>query len=841
VSDQELDAELAEHVRRLTEANLARGLGADEARRAALLSFGNPDLVRETVRSRRSRLLEDLGRDLAHGLRTWRQSPALAALVVLTLGLGIGACVAIFSVVHAVLLRPPPFAEPQRLVVLREVPPGRGEELPVAPGKFLQWQREARSFHSLAAAAGTTYNATGDGAPALLYALRISANLLPTLGLHPLLGRNFTAADEVELDQENVAVLSHRLWQTRFGGRADILGRPLQLNGRRFTVVGVLPRNTPLPAHTDLFTPLGYSATNRANFSFPFLRVYARLAPHATLAEAQAEMTDLSARIGAAQPVARGWDVRVVPAVEALVGDVRPVLLALLGAVGFLLLIACANVANLLLARAGVRTREMAVRASLGATRGRLLRQLLVESLLLALLGAALGVALAQASLGLLARLPPDALPRASEVALDRWALAVALALAIGTGVGVGLLPARAATRPLTTRPRLRGALVIAEVALALVLLTGAGLLMRSFTRLIAVDPGFRPAGAAIGTIFLPRSLYPARPQHARFAQSLVDGLAALPGVTAAAVVTNLPFSGGVDPRTFTLTGSPATPAEQLPTAHHHRVSGGYFAALGIPLLRGRSFDDRDGADAPAVIVVNQALARAYFPDRDPVGQSLALTGDGPAEIVGVVGDVRAQRLEDAITFQIYRPFAQSPGRSFTYVVRTAGATTALPAAISRVVTALDPAQPTEGIRPLLELVGDSLARRRFALTLFGAFSLAALLLASLGIYGVMAYTVAQRTGEIGVRVALGARTATVVKLILLEGGRLVLAGLGLGVAGALLVTRTLQGLLFGVTPHDPATFAAIASLLTAVAAVACVLPALRAARVDPMVALRAE
>jgi putative ABC transport system permease protein len=777
--------------------------------------------------------------DLRHALRQLRRAPGFTAVAVLTLGLGIGACTAIFTVVDRVLLRPPPVLAPEQVVTVREVLPGSGEHF-VSFGAYHDWRREASAFEGLAALMRTTYNLTGAGAPLHPRAARISASLLQTLGVRPLLGRGFRADEELGADRESVALVSHGFWRRALGGRPEVLGQTIRLNGRPFTVVGVLPLQSPLAADLEIFTPLGFWRGDERNYQAHWLEVFGRLRPGVTAGQARADLAAVGARAARPQP---GWAVLVVPLVEASVRDVRSVLLSLMGAVAFLLLIACASVANLLLARATARARELAVRAALGASRPRMIRQLVTESLLLSLLAAALGIAVARIGVDLLLALAPETLPRAADIAVDGRALAFALGLAVLTGLTFGLLPAFQVTGlPLAeglrrgrleagSRQRLRRFLVAVQMAVALVLLAGAGLLMRSFLGLQSSDPGFQPRGALIADVFLPRNLYPDRAQHRAFAEQVVDRLAAHSGVDAAAVATNIPFADP-SPHAFRVAGEP-----EGAVAHHSLVSPHYFRAMGIPLVRGRVFAPSDGEGAAPVAIINQALARRFFPGQDPIGRRIDLAS-GQHEIVGVVGDVKLGPLE-APGPETYEPFAQRPSWNFTVVVRGAGA--GLSPAIAAAIAGLDPEQPTQDIRPLATLVAGSLARQRFALVLFAVFSGMALLLAAVGLYGVVSYLVARRTAELGVRLALGARTADVVGLVLAQGGRMVALGLLAGLAGALLLTRLLRGLLVGISPHDPLAYLAAAGALVLAAALACLLPAHRAARIEPMAALRME
>jgi putative ABC transport system permease protein len=798
--------------------------------------------------------------DLRFALRQLLKAPGFTAVAVLTLGLGIGACAAIFSVVNSVLLRPLPLPEPQRLVVVRETFPPTMPETSVASGRYLMWRHQAVSFESLGALTGMSFNLTGAGNPVHLYAARVTSSLLSSLGIKPALGRNFLPEEDVFSGQETVAMLSHGLWQRRFEGRPEVVGQTVQLNGRVHTIVGVLPPgDSVLPDRVEVFTPMGFQHEGfRRNLMGRSLQVYGRLKPGVTAAQAQGELNVINERIAREHPEVRGWGAKVTPLSEAVVGPIRPVLLALLGAVGFLLLIACANVANLLLARATARSREMAVRAAIGASHGRIVRQLLVEGLILAGLGGVLGVAIAQGGLAALLALAPRTLPRAARITVDARALGFTVVLAALTGIGFGLVPAFQAARlrlqetlkqgrgtgESGQRRRLRGALVVAEVAIAIWLLAGAGLLMRSFVRLAEVNPGFNPQEAQAATVFLPRPQYTTNEQYVRFARQAMAELAAVPGVQAVAVAANIPFSDvhltdtTATSRRFTIPGRPLDSDAEAPLSDWYRVSPDYFRAMGIPLLRGRAFEERDEPGGSPVVIISESVARRFFPGQDPLGKSIQIAGPAPSEIVGVVGDVKPRTLDGPAGLQTYQPFYLAPDNDIIFVVRAAGTTRVdLQGAIARV----DPILPVYDARPMTAFVGDSLARQRFTMTLFAVFSGVALLLAAIGIYGVMAYSVSQRTGEIGIRMALGAQTGQVMKLVLSQGGRLVGLGVLAGLGGALLLTRFLERLLFGVRAHDPLTLAGTVTVLVLVAALACLVPARRASRVDPMVALRSE
>jgi putative ABC transport system permease protein len=789
--------------------------------------------------------------DLRYALRQLARSPGFSATVVLTLALGIGACAAIFTVVDAVLLRPLPFAEPERLVMLNERKPPEVPMFVVRPNTFPYWKRLVTSFEGLAVVRDGSYNLTGQGAPVRVYTGKVTANAFPMLRVQPALGRTF-AVDEETPGKDAVVILSHGFWQRQLGGRPDVLGQSLQLDGRSHRVVGVMPEGFALPGRFDLYVPHGYQVFRKDESDNRTIEVFARLKPGVTIAQARAELDAIEAGLAREDSDDfEGWQPVVAPMLEARVGEARRPLLALLGAVGLLLLIACANAAHLLLARGTVRAREIAVRAALGASRGRLVGELLGESLVLALAAGALGLLLAQWGVSALLALAPEGLPRLQEIAVDRRVLAFTAALALLTAVVFGLAPALAATRPDLHatlkeggrgvgpgRHRLRGALVVAEVAIAVVLLAGAGLLVRSFDRLRHVDRGFQPDGALAVSLSLPQEKYASAEQIGGFAGQVLERLGALPGVTAAGVVQDLPFAGGLNFFCLLVEGHP--PPDQCDATRYYAISPDYFRAMGIAVRRGRVYEARDWRTATRTTVINEALVRRYFPGQDAVGKRIAAS-NRPTEwytVVGVVSDVRDETLGDAIRPQVYAMLAHEPAHALTFVVRGVGA---VPPAVRAAVESVDPQQPIASLRPLTDLVAASIARDRFAATLFAVFSAAALLLAAVGIYGVMAYAVARRTGEIGVRLALGARAADVLALVVGQGGRLVALGLVLGVGAALLLAGLVQAMLFEIGPRDPLSYAATALLLALVALLACLVPALHAARIDPMTALRAE
>jgi putative ABC transport system permease protein len=800
-----------------------------------------------------------LTHDLRHAARLLLQRPAFTIVAVLALGLGIGANTAIFSVVNAVLLRPLPFPEPDRLTVLYERELARDVRDETGAETFEDWQAQARSFTALTAYRYWGFALTGAGEPAEITALRASANLFDLLGVQPALGRGFLPEEE-QPGRDRVVVLSHGLWIERFGGDRDVVGRAVALDDVPHTIVGVMPPGFRFPDDGDvgLWAPLAYKSFELRTRNQRMFQVLGRLAPDVTLGQAQAEMDGVAARLADAYPrTNNGWGVAIVPAHEVATASSREPLVILLCAVGFVLLIACANVGNLFLARAADREREMAVRVALGAGRGRIVRQLLAESLLVAALGGAAGLVLALWGVDLVMALEPGHLPTWNVVRVDGTVLWFTSGLALATAVLAGLLPAFATaahdlhgalkeggkTTAGARRRRLRHTLVVAEVALAIVLLVGAGLLVRSLREVQSQDPGFRPDGLLAITIYLADNRYPEDHQQAQFFETLLERARRLPGVLAAGAVTTLPMSPmGIDhDMPVRIEGREPVPGD--PQADFRIASPGYFETMGIPVLRGREFAAQDRADAPRVGIVNEAFARRYLPGEDPVGQRIWYGGapGTPIDIVGLVGEVRHRGLDSEPRPELHIPYAQLQYGGMTVVLRTAGDPLALAEPVKREILAIDPGQTITEMRTVSELINGSLAQRRFNTVLLVAFAALALALAGIGIYGVISYTVSQRTQEIGVRMALGALQRDVLRDVVGRGVRLAAVGTLLGLAGALVVGRALRGMLYGVSAADPLTFVGVAAVLLAVAAVACLVPARRAARVDPMVALRYE
>jgi predicted permease len=806
-------------------------------------------------------MMDTLLQDLRYAVRQLIKHPAFTATAVLTLALGIGANSAIFSVVESVLLRSLPYHDPDRLVMLWE---DHSQESaprsPFAPANYTDLQAQTGSFESLGAIYPySTVNLTGVGEPEQLRLLRVSADLFPTLGVTARLGRTLLPADD-RPGGPNVVVLTDGFWRSRFGADTGAVGRSVTLGGEPYTIVGVMPPGFALPTWSgDLIVPLGLDERTSQLRAVRFLSLVGRLKPGVSLPRLNAELATIAGRIAAAHPETNtGVGITVLPVQQAVVGDVRPVLMVLLGAVAFVLLIACANVANLLLARAAGRGREMAVRAALGAARGRLVRQLLTESLLLAAAGAAGGLLLAGWGIGWLHRLSALDVPRIADVAI-RWpVVAFATGAAILTGVAMGLIPAlHAVGRQLAealregsrtaagghARRRARSALLVSQVALAVVLLVGAGLMVRTLRRLLDVDPGVQVDRAVTIGVRVGGPRYQDPLATIGFYDQLTDRLAALPGVQAVGAISVLPF-GTSGPTTGLRFVSRAPTEGPPPEAEYRSVTPGYFASMGIPLVAGRFFERPDRSDSTRPVLVSRTFATLYFPGATAVGQRVRLGPNPmalPCTIVGVVGDVRDLGLGAPPRPDIYVLAAQSPSAAMSLVLRAAGDPAALVAPARAVIRALDPDVPISRVTTLRELVGASVARTRYAGSLLGAFAALALVIAVIGIYGVMSYLVTQRDKELGVRIALGAKSRDILRLVLREGVRLSALGAGIGLLAALGTTRAMGKLLYGVSPADPVTYAGVTLLLAAAVLIACYVPSRRATRADPMVALRTE
>ena len=847
-SDEELDKEIAAHIALETEEFRAGGLSDEDARRAAHRMFGNAALAREDTRAVWTQVwLEHAADDIRFSVRLLRRYPAFSAVTLTVLALGIGLTTTMFSIVNSVVLRPLPFAEPSRLVMLEEKWLPRFPRFEASPLDFLSWKEECQSFSDMAAFRPLFFNLSDGDLPERITGVRVTANLPDLLGVPPILGRTFRG-DEDAPGRNQVVLLGHGLWQRRFGSDPGVVGRVVRMSNLPFTVVGVMPPSFRFPSEAEIWMPMGFTPADLQSRGNHVLWGVGRLKPGATLQQAQAEMDLLMPRLHKDT-----WRGRVVPFGDHYVGDVRLALGMLFGAAGCLLLIACVNVANLLLARGAARTREITVRNSLGATRGRIIQQLLTEAASLSLLGGALGLVLAYGSITLVRAWPWPGIYRLEETSLDPLALVFTIGLSIGTGVLFGLSPAlRLARQDLqgelknggrvagaAAATRIRNALVIAEVALAVVLLVGAGLFVRNLSRLLDVPLGFNPKQVLAVSISLPRAAYPEPSQQVGFAVGLLDRLKNVPGVDAVGIASTMPFTSGEDAgirfdgRTGELSGT---------TANYFRVTPAFLRVMEIPLIRGRLITDQDTSTSSPVVLINETMARRFFPDDDPIGKRLDIAGPTYLrEIVGVVGDIKHENLRTSAAPQVYEPFAQKPGSSIRVLLRTQGNPLNVVDVVRQEVRAIDNAQPIADARELSEVVARSLTRDRFAVVVLGTFAGLAMIVAAVGLYGLVAYTVKQRTNEISVRMALGAEPRGIQRLVVVHTLRMVLLGVGLGLAVALALTGVVRSLLYEVQPSDPLTFAAVAVLQVGVGFAAAAIPARRAARVEPALTLRAE
>jgi predicted permease len=854
---EELDEDIREHIERETQDNIERGMTPEEARRAAMRKFGNVTRVKEETREVWSFVwLEQLLQDIRYGLRMLRKNPGFTAIVVLTLALGIGANATIFSVVEAVILRPLPYPQSNRLVYLQESNPTEGwPRFSASPANFLDWRSETRSFEHMVAYAQDDCNVSVGDFPEHWVGLAVTQGFFETLHVRPELGRAFTDDDFVP-GKSNVFVMSDALWRSEFGADPSVIGRSVPMDGQPYTVIGVMPPdfqfNSP---NKEYWLPFVFSKNLRAARGAHFLGVMARLRDGVSVEQAQTEMKVLAANLEREYPdTNEGWTALVEPMQAADVRTVHTALLVLLGAVGFVLLIACANAANMLLARATVRRREIAIRTALGAGRLRVARQLLTESVLLAMCGAAVGLLFTLWGVRVLAALPPSLLPRAATIHVDTRVLLFTFALALVAGVLFGMAPALSVFHEhlgdslkedgrsgSSGRGATRRILVVVEVALAFVLLLGSGLLVRSFARLTSVRPGFNAARLLAFDVQLPRSRYQAPQQQIAFFRQSKQELSALPGVASVTMTSLVPLSGEESLWTIGLEGQ--RNGASLPSAMYYLVDPDYLHTMGIPLIKGRDFTSQDSATAPHVCIINDLIARTLFAGRDPIGQHVRIGNeyDTVREIVGVVGSVKQVGLDDKDSFQAYEPFAQWPQTGMTVIVKTAGDPMALLAAVRDTIKQIDPQQPVARPRTLEEVSSESVALPRLRTILLGLFGALATVLALVGLYGVMSYTVTQQTHEIGIRKALGAQQRDIYVLVVLRGLGLAAIGVSIGIVAADAVTRLLSSFLFGVTPYDPLTLFSVIVLFAAVATIACWLPARRAMRVDPMVALRYE
>jgi len=802
--------------------------------------------------------MQNFLQDLRYGARSLSRNPGFAILAILALALGIGANTAIFSVVNSVLLRPLAYADPSRLVVILHE-----GKLPVSPADYLDWRKQSRSFEQIAAAQSGGATLTGDDRAEQVTGMQVSANLFETLGVPALRGRTFDAFED-QPASKHVVVLSYPLWRRRFGSDAGIVGRYIVLKGESYTVTGVMPesfRFAPFWAtNVELWTPLvlDQRVHDRGGRS---LRIFARLRNGVPLRQAQSEIDVICRRLAEQYPDTNtSMTAQVVPLQEKVVANIRPTLFVLLGTVGFVLLIACSNVANLMLVRANGKTRETAVRLALGSSGWRLIRQSLLESLMLSAAGAGVAAWIARWGIaGLIASLPAGSLPRLDEVGIDKTALAFTVLIALATGIFCGIAPALRAFRTELqealksgargstqgrSEHRTRSVLVACEVALALVLMVGAGLMLRTFEHLQAVDPGFDPSHVLTMEAAAGGKSYPLAADRIRFFEQLRPRLESLPGVQSVSIINHLPIGGDVWTLGVAVEGRPAPPPGQQSGAAYRVVQPSYFAAMKIPMLRGRDFTAHDSTGTTPVVIVNEALAKRDFPGEDPIGRRISTSNRTWMTIVGLVKNVKQSDWMANPASEIYLPHEQSPAAQFSYmtvVLRAHGDPLTLAKAAEDAVRSIDKDVPIAQVMTMEQVIGDKLWRGRLAMTLLMLFAGVAITLAALGIYGAISYSVAQRTNEIGIRMALGAGRLDVLRMVLRQAMAVVGSGISIGLFGAWMLTRALSGLLYGVTATDPVTFLAVPVLVIALSAVACSLPALRATRVDAVTALRYE
>jgi putative ABC transport system permease protein len=883
-AERELQEEIDAHLEMETQEKIADGLSREEARYAAQRALGSVALATEDSRTWWGfGRLEELLQDLRYGARMLRKKPGFTLVAVLTLGLGIGANTAIFSVVNAVLLKPLPYPEPGQLAQLRIVRSGKPNTV-IGSTAFVQVKAQSQLLARIAAYSGGDMTLTGAGSAERVVAGAVTADFFPLLGVQPVLGRNFTREEDTPNGSKKAAILGHGLWQSRFGGDADVLGRTITLNEQSYTVVGILPARFQYPEPFQLWIPLALGETSAALGGYGegmvLLKAIARLKPGVTFQQAQAELQTIAERIQPGGTTAtpdgnprprgergegRGRGDGVLTLVglhEQVVGEVKGALLVLLGVVALVLLIACANVANLLLARAAARQREMAIRAVLGAGRLRVARQLLTESVLLSVAGGGLGLMMAFWGVRAIEQWSGASLPAMQGIGIDAWVLAFTLGVSVVTGLAFGLAPAVQAWRTDVNvalkeegrgdtgghRHWLRHFLVVSEVALALVLLIGAGLLIKSFSRLRDVNPGFLTDGVLTFQVTLAQEK--SSPQKVNFIKQIVERLKALPGVQAVAATDSLPLTQFNRITPTEIEGRPpidlrkAKPGEVRPVSRP-TVTLEYFNAMGIPLRNGRAFTLQDARSPSESVIVNEAFEKHYFPGQSTVGKRIRLMARGAEArwqtVVGVVSDVRQSGLAGDIMPEVYSPELEDVGGELSFVIRATGEPANLISAVRRVVAEVEPNQALHNVMTMEQRLANTTTSRRLNTVLLGSFAGLALLLAVVGIYGVMSYAVTQRTREIGVRIALGASSKEIIKLIVGQGALLVGIGVVIGLGVAALGTRLLANLLFGVSALDPVTFVGVTALLAATAFLACYLPARRATKVDPMVALRQE
>ena len=856
--------DLQELFRDAHRAAAARGAGARAAFWMRIVKDATVTAVAERfdpsqVSPQRGPLMEGLLQDVRYALRMVARRPALSVIIVLTLALGIGANTAIFSLVNTVLLRPVPFRDPDRLVAIREQQVERGMTRPVIPANFFEWKRRAVSFEDVAWSRDGMFALTGDGEPESIIGYRFSHNMLEVLGVQPVLGRNFTVQEDTA-GGPRVVLLSDKLWRRRYGADPGILGRTLTLNGIPYTVIGVMSPTFNHPQRSELWTPLALSSEQMASRNIAILRLVGRLKPGVSREQAHDELSSMYQELAARYPETnKGMSPSVAEMRSS--GDAKPLLLILFAGVAFVLLIACANVANLLLADASSRRRELALRSALGATRYRVIRQMLTESLLLALAGGALGTLVTWWTKdGLVILFPANIanlnLPDVERIDVGAGVFLFAAATSVLTGLLFGILPAwnvarsnlqgalKDGERGGSGSRRTHSVLVVAEVALSIVLLAGALLMVQSFVRVQRLQFGFQAEQVMTGRVILPEYRYPDGARVAAFARDVLPRLQAIPGVESAGIVTYLPLSGWSGWQDFAIEGRRALTGAEAPSGGVQFASEDYFRSMGIPVLSGRTFTPRDNFSAPRVVAVNQTMAQRYWPGQNPVGQRIVVqskSGPLPHEIIGVVGDVRSAGLEEPVEGELYFPLAQNPSTIMCITLKTSVPPASLAGQLRAAVWSVDPQQPVTYVMPLRDLAAESLAFRRAGMILAGAFGGLALVLAAIGIYGVLSYSVSRRTREIGIRMALGATRGGVASGILREGLVMTAVGIAIGLTAALVLSRFMASVLFDVKPGDPLTYVAVAVILLGVAALSTLLPARRATGVDPLIALRAD
>jgi putative ABC transport system permease protein len=854
----DLDAELQSHLQMSASDREDRGASPQQAAQSARRELGNIPLIQQTSRDQRpiATFFDDLAQDLRYAFRTLRKNPAFTLIAIITLALGIGANTAVFSVIDSVILRPLPFKNADRLVWFN----GKfalSDLADVSPPDFTDYRAANRSFDRLVAMGNdpSPSNLSGDRSQQVLVSI-VTANFFETLGLTPQIGRDFTQSDE-QFEMPQSVILGHGIWMRAFGSDPSIVGKTIRLDGASATVVGVLPSDIPLLSEAQIWQPAPLRNQGMQFRRGHFLKVIGLRKSNVSQAQAVADMDSISDRLGREYPdTNKGWSLRQRPLAEVLIGPVRPAMVLIAGAVGLLLLIACGNVANLLLARSAARRREFAVRGALGASRGRMIRQTLTESIVLAVAAGALGIFGAMWIVRLLRAIGPSSLPRLADIQIDTTVLFFTAGISLLTGLVFGLIPAlqasgRAFTDALKTgtrntasgsQRRVGSILVVAQVAMSLTLLVGAGLLLKSFWLLTQVDPGFQTTHVVTAEIGLNGSVYKDDAKRFRFWQEFESRAAALPGVENVGATSELPLNGEHNDNAFYIAGHTYAPSE-FDDANFRLVSNSYFATMRIPLLSGRGFTEQDTANSAGALVVNEAFAHQYFKDQNPIGKHLRFA-TGPKqdmEIVGVVGNIHHDSLSESRLPEMYTAFSQNPAGQMHIVVRGAANPANLAAALREVVANIDKDETLSDFRTLDAIRDASIAQPRFSTQLLGTFAALALILAAVGLYGLMAYSVTQRINEIGIRVALGATRSNILSLILKRGSLLALYGIGIGLIASLALSRLLSTFLFGVRPTDPVTFLAVASILAAVALTASYIPAHRATQVDPNVSLRHE